>query len=66
MGFRLGKRHALPQLLLNIDVEDLIARILARLRKPGAKELTRANRQAPRPRHDRVRIAGFHFSYKSA
>ena len=59
-------RHALPQLLLNIDVEDLIARLLARLRKPGAKELTRADRQAPRPRHDRVRIAGFHFAYKSA
>ncbi|MEN9491731.1 MAG: hypothetical protein RJA63_2180, partial [Pseudomonadota bacterium] len=61
-------RHALPQLLLNIDVEELIARLLARLRKPGAKELTRADRQAPRPRHDRVRvrIAGFHFAYKSA
>lgn len=59
-------RHALPQLLLNIDVESLIARLLARLRKPGAKELTRAHRQAPRPRHDRVRMAGFHFAYKSA
>jgi hypothetical protein len=59
-------RHALPQLLLNIDVGDLLARLLARLRKPGAKELTRANRQAPRPRHDCVRIAGFHFAYKSA
>jgi hypothetical protein len=59
-------RQALPQLLLNIDVEALIARLLARLRKPGAKELTRADRQAPRPRHDRVRIAGFHFAYKSA
>ncbi len=59
-------RHALPQLLLNIGVEDLIGRLLARLRKPGAKELTRQDRQAPRPRHDRVRIAGFHFAYKSA
>lgn len=59
-------RHALPQLLLNIDVEDLVARLLARLRKPGAKELTRAGRQAPRPRHDRVRLAGFHFAYKSS
>lgn len=59
-------RHTLPQLLLNIHVEDLIARLLARLRKPGAKELTLADRQAPRPRHDRVRIAGFHFAYKSA
>ena len=59
-------RHVLPRLLLNIDVQDLLARLLARLRKPGAKELTRANRQAPRPRHDRVRLAGFHFAYKSA
>ena len=59
-------RHALPRLLLNIDVQDLIARLLARLRKPGAKEITRANRQAPRPQHDRVRFAGFHFAYKSA
>lgn len=59
-------RHALPRLLLNIDVEGLIAQLLARLRKPGAKELTRADRQAPRPRHDRVRLAGFHFAYKSA
>lgn len=59
-------RHALPQLLLNIDVEALLARLLARLRSPGAQELTRANRQAPRPRHDRVRLAGFHFAYKSA
>jgi len=59
-------RHALPRLLLNIDFEDLIARLLARLRKPGAKELTRAERQAPRQRHDKVRIAGFHTAYKNA
>ena len=59
-------RHALPQLVLNIDTEALIARLLARLRRPGAKELTRADRQAPRPRHDRVRLAGFHFAYKNA
>ena len=59
-------RHALPRLLLNIDLEALIAQLLARLRKPGAQELTRANRQAPRPRHDRVRLAGFHYAYKSA
>jgi len=59
-------RHVLPRLLLNIDFEALIARLIARLRKPGAKELTRPNRQAPRPRHDRVRLAGFHFAYKSA
>lgn len=59
-------RHALPRLLLNIAVEGLLDRLLARLRKPGAKELTRADRQAPRPRHDKVRIAGFHFAYKNA
>ena len=59
-------RHTLPSLLLNIDVEALIARLLARLRRPGAKELTRADRQAPRPRHDRVRLAGFYLAYKSA
>lgn len=59
-------RHALPRLLLNIDFEDLLVRLIARLRRPGAKELTRADRQAPRPRHDRVRLAGFHFAYKNA
>lgn len=59
-------RHALPQLLLNIDLEGLIDKLLARLRTSASQELTRANRQAPRPRHDRVRLAGFHFAYKSA
>lgn len=59
-------RHVLPRLLLNIDFEEHLAQLLARLRKPGSRELTRANRQAPQPRHDRVRLAGFHFAYKSA
>lgn len=59
-------RHTLPQLLLSIDIDTLVGRLLVRLRRPGAKELTRADRQAPRPRHDRVRLAGFHSAYKAA
>lgn len=59
-------RHALPRLLLNIDLENLLAQLLARLRRPGSRELTRADRPATRPRHDRVRLAAFHFAYKSA
>ncbi len=59
-------RHALPRLLLRIDPDGLLDKLLARLRRPGSQELTRANRQTPRPRHDRVRLAGFHFAYKNA
>ncbi len=57
-------RHFLPRILLGIDCDAVIERLLARLRSPGAIERTRPDRHAPRRRG--VRIADFHWAYKAA
>jgi hypothetical protein len=57
-------RHMLPRLVLSMDIEGVIERIIARLRSPASKERTRPNRSAPRDAG--VRLAGFHFAYKAA
>ncbi len=57
-------RHMLPRLLLAMDVEGVIERIIARLRAPASKERTRPSRNAPRD--EGVRLAGFHYAYKAA
>ena len=57
-------RHYLPRLLLDLGVVEVLDKLLARLRSPGAIERTRPDRSAPRPKG--VRIADFHVAYKAA
>ena len=57
-------RHYLPRLLLALDPQAVIDRLIKRLRSPAAVERTRPDRRAPRCK--RVRITDFHFAYKAA
>lgn len=57
-------RHYLPRLLLALDLNLALDRLIERLRAPTAVERTRPDRKAPRKKG--VRIAGFHPAYKAA
>jgi hypothetical protein len=57
-------RHFLPRLLLAMDLDTVLDRLLHRLRAPTAVERTRPDRSAPR--NMGVRIAEFHTAYKAA
>ena len=57
-------RHYLPRLLLALDLNQVLDRLIERLRAPTAVERTRPDRKAPRKKG--VRIAGFHPAYKAA
>ena len=57
-------RHYLPRLLLALDLNKVLDRLIERLRAPTAVERTRPDRKAPRKKG--VRIAEFHPAYKAA
>jgi hypothetical protein len=57
-------RHFLPRLLLNLNLNEVLSRLIERLRSPSAIERTRPERTAPRKKG--VRIARFHPAYKAA
>ena len=57
-------RHHLASLLLMLDFDAVFSRLLNRLRSPSAFEYTRPDRQSTRVK--KVRLAGFHSSYKAA
>ncbi|NMG14725.1 Transposase, IS4-like [Aromatoleum bremense] len=57
-------RHYLPRLLLALDLAAVLDRLVERLRSPTAVERTRPDRSAPRRKG--VRIADFHYAYKTA
>lgn len=59
-------RHQLPKLLLALDCTAIVDKLVARLRSPTAVERTRPDRSNPRGKKDKVRLAGFHASYKAA
>ncbi|GHU14463.1 hypothetical protein FACS189441_4150 [Betaproteobacteria bacterium] len=49
-------RHYLPRLLLDLNLSEILHRLIKRLRAPSAIERTRPERTAPRKKG--VRIAG--------
>lgn len=57
-------RHFLPRILLAMDIDTHISLLIERLRAPSSFERTRPDRNAKRAKG--VRIAGFHFAYKTA
>jgi len=57
-------RHHLVRLLLLIDFDAILSKLITRLRFPSALERTRPDRTAKRTK--KARLAGFHFAYKAA
>jgi len=57
-------RHHVVRLLLLIDFDAILSKLITRLRSPSALERTRPDRTAKRTK--KARLAGFHFAYKAA